>query len=64
MSKNDNEQNPPTLISGTRGKYERKVTGLRTYEEPGLVAVYDINHNFLRYEEPGLPPRTSFNGRG
>jgi hypothetical protein len=59
----DRPNKPKTLVEETHSKLERKCAGLRNYEPPSKVSVYDKDHNFLRYEEPIEIPYSGFNGR-
>ena len=56
-------QNHKTLVSGTKRKAERACDGLRTYEEPPEVKVFDIHGNFLRNEQATFYKEPDFNNR-
>lgn len=43
-----------TLMSSVRNKVENKVNGLRWYEPPSEVRVYDLQGNFKRIEQPPI----------
>jgi hypothetical protein len=53
-----------TLVSGLLTNNERKVNGLRTFETPTPVQVFDSNHNLIRTEQPTLWENVpKFNGK-